>query len=163
MTYYADYEFFNSIYGDVMPETDFNRLVWNAQKKVDDLTFGKLKFAFPTDEDDAEAVKRCECALVNLAKKIEDAQNRVESAQGYVDDGSGTIRGKVVSSVSSGSESVTYTAKAETGSTIIDAVLSDKTAQEKLYRDTVKEYLTGVKDANGVPLLYAGLPYPVRR
>jgi hypothetical protein len=163
MTYYADYEFFNSIYGDVMPETDFNRLVWNAQKKVDDLTFGKLKFAFPTDEDAIEAVKRCECALIDLAKKIEDAQNRVESAQGYVDDGSGAIRGKVVSSVSSGSESVSYTAKAETGSTIIDAVLSDKTAQEKLYRDTVKEYLTGVKDANGVPLLYAGLPYPVRR
>jgi hypothetical protein len=163
MTYYADYEFFNSIYDDVMPETDFNRLVWNAQKKVNDLTFGKLKFAFPTDKDAIEAVKRCECALVNLAKKIEDAENRVEFAQGYVDDGSGAIRGKVVSSVSSGSESVSYTAKAETGSTIIDAVLSDKTAQEKLYLDTVKEYLTGVEDANGVPLLYAGLPYPVRR
>lgn len=32
-------------------------------------------------------------------------------------------------------------------------------AQEKLYADTVREYLSGVTDANNVNLLYAGL-YP---
>lgn len=45
---------------------------------------------------------------------------------------------------------------------MIDAVLSDKAAQDKLYRDTVREYLSLVPDSNGVNLLYAGIPYPRR-
>ena len=80
----------------------------------------------------------------------------------YITDESGALRGKVVSSVSSGSESISYTAKAESGSTLIDTVLSDKAAQERLYRDTVREYLSLVPDSNGVNLLYAGIPYPRR-
>lgn len=161
---YVDYEFYNSIYGEEsMPETDFNRFLWESQKRIDRFTFGKLKFAFPTNEDDAESVKRCLCALVEIAYQIDQANKRVEQGQGYVvDSTTGDIRGKAVSSVSSGSESVSYTAKSESGSTVIDAVLSNKTAQNSLYRDTVKEYLGGVNDANGVPLLYAGIPYPRR-
>jgi hypothetical protein len=164
MEYYADYEFYNSIYGkNSVPEADFNRLVWTAQKKVDDLTFGKLKTAFPEDEYSIEAVRRCLCAVVDLTAKIESAEERVEQGQGYVTDKTtGATRGKVVSSVSSGSESVSYTAKAESGSTVIDTVLSDKNAQDKLYNDTIKQYLNGVRDANGVNLLYAGMPYPGR-
>ena len=161
---YVTYEFYTSLYGEAaIPETDFNRLSWETQKRMDNITFGKLKFAFPANEDDAEAVKRCVCKLVEIAATIEAANKRVSEGQGYiVDEATGSMRGKVVSSVSSGSESVSYTAKAESGSTIIDAVLSDKAAQDKLYVDTIKEYLAGVPDANGVNLLYAGL-YPGKR
>lgn len=162
MTSYVDYEFYKTLYGeDVMLESDFNRLSWEAQKRVDNITFGKLKFAFPTNEDDAEAVKRCVCKLIEIAAAIEAANKRISEGQGYViDETTGSMRGKVVSSVSSGSESISYIAKSESGSTLIDAVLSDKAAQDKLYADTVKEYLAGVPDANGVNLLYAGIPYP---
>jgi hypothetical protein len=164
MTYYADYDFYSSIYGEnAVPETDFNRLVWDAQKKIDARTFGKLKFAFPEDEDDAEAVKRCLCALIDIAGKIEAAEKRVQQGQGYaVDETTGAVHGKVVTSVTSGSESLSYSAKAESGSTVIDAILSDKKAQENLFADTIRDYLHGVRDANGVSLLYAGFPYPVR-
>lgn len=158
---YVDYEYFKSIYGDSMPETDFNRLSWEACRRIDVLTTGKLKFAFPTNEDDAEAVKRCVCKLIDIAGQIEAATKRVNDAQGYVTDHNGT-HGKMISSVSSGSESISYTAKTESGSTVIDAVLSDKAAQDKLYRDTVREYLSFVGDANGVNLLFAG-PYPGKR
>ena len=160
MALYVDYEFYKDLYGaDAVPESDFNRLSWETQKRVDNFTFGKLKFAFPTNEDDAEAVKRCVCKLIEIASAIESANKRVNDAQGYVADDNG-VHGKVVSSVSSGSESISYTAKSESGITLIDAVLSDKAAQDKLYADTVKEYLAGVPDANGVNLLYAGVPYP---
>ena len=145
-----------------MPETDFNRLSWEACDWIDNLTLNKLKFAFPTNEDDIEAVRRCVCKLIEIAGQIEAANKRVSEGQGYITDESGTLRGKVVSSVSSGSESISYTAKAEGGSTLIDAVLSDKAAQERLYRDTVREYLLLVPDSNGVNLLYAGIPYPRR-
>ncbi len=160
---YVTYDYYKSIYGeDSMPETDFNRLSWEAFRKVDTLTLNKLKFAFPTNEDDVEAVRRCVCKLIEIARQIEAASKRVSEGQGYITDESGALRGKVVSSVSSGSESISYTAKAEGGSTLIDAVLSDKTAQERLYLDTVREYLLLVPDSNGVNLLYAGIPYPRR-
>ena len=160
---YVTYDYYKSIYGeDSMPETDFNRLSWEACRKVDTLTLNKLKFAFPINEDDIEAVRRCVCKLIEIAGQIEAANKRVSEGQGYITDESGALRGKVVSSVSSGSESISYTAKAEGGSTLIDAVLSDKAAQENLYRDTVREYLSLVPDSNGVNLLYAGIPYPRR-
>lgn len=159
---YVTYDYYKSIYGeDSVSETDFNRLSWEACRKVDTLTLNKLKFAYPTDEDSSEAVKRCVCKLIEIAGQIEAANKRVSEGQGYITDESGALRGKVVSSVSSGSESVSYSAKAEQ-STLIDAVLSDKAAQERLYRDTVREYLSLVQDSNGVNLLYVGIPYPVR-
>ncbi len=162
MASYVDYEFYKNLYGeDAISESDFSRLSWEAQKRVDNLTFGKLKFAFPKVEDDAEAVKRCVCKLIEIAYQIDEANKRITEGQGYiVDKATGSVRGKTVASVSSGSESISYTAKSESGSTIIDAVLADKAAQNRLYTDTVREYLAGVRDANGVLLLYAGLPYP---
>ncbi|MCI9082832.1 MAG: hypothetical protein HFI70_11185 [Lachnospiraceae bacterium] len=162
MASYVDYEFYKGIYGeDAISEPDFNRLSWEACRRIDTLTLNKLKFAFPINEDDAETVRRCVCKLIEISAQIEAANKRVSEGQGYITDESGALRGKVVSSVSSGSESISYTAKAEGGSTLIDAVLSDKAAQDRLYRDTVREYLSFVPDANGVNLLYAGA-YPKR-
>ncbi len=161
---YVTYDYYKSIYGeDSMPETDFNRLSWEACRKVDTLTLNKLKFAFPTNEDDIEAVRRCVCKLIEIAGQIEVANKRVSEGQGYtVDQATGLMVGKVVTSKTSGSESLSFSAKAEGGGTLIDAVLSDKAAQERLYRDTVREYLSLVLDSNGVNLLYAGIPYPRR-
>lgn len=161
---YVTYDYYKSIYGeDSMPETDFNRLSWEACRKVDTLALNKLKFAYPTDEDSSEAVKRCVCKLIEISGQIEAANKRVSEGQGYVlDEATGAMRGKTITSKTSGSESLSFSAKAEGGSTLIDAVLSDKAAQERLYRDTVREYLSFVPDSNGVNLLYAGIPYPRR-
>ena len=159
---YITYEYYKSIYGeDSMPETDFNRLSWEACRRVDSLTLNKLKFAFPTAPDAVEAVRRCVCKLIEIAYQIDAASKRVSEGQGYIMDESGALRGKVVSSVSSGSESISYTAKAEQ-STEIDEAARDPKKREKLYRDIVREYLSLVPDSNGVNLLYAGIPYPVR-
>lgn len=181
MASYVDYAYYKTIYGgteikqlaravpegeeikqDEWEERLFNRLSWEACRRIDVLTLNKLKFAFPTNEDDAETVKRCVCKLIDISAQIEAANKRVTEGQGYITDESGALRGKVVSSITSGSESVSYTAKAESGSTLIDTVLPDKSAQDKLYRDTVREYLSFVGDANGVNLLFAGA-YPGKR
>lgn len=133
---YVTYDYYKSIYGeDSMPETDFNRLSWEACDWIDNLTLNKLKFAFPTNEDDIEAVRRCVCKLIEIAGQIEAANKRVTEGQGYVlDEATGAMRGKTITNKTSGSESISYTAKAEGGSTLIDAVLSDKAAQERLYQ-----------------------------
>jgi len=158
---YVTYDYYKSIYGeDSMSETDFNRLSWEACRRVDALTLNKLKFAYPTDPDAIEAVKRCVCKLIEIAYQIEAASKRVSEGQGYVTDDKGT-HGKIVSSVSSGSESISYTAKAEQ-STEIDEAARDPQKRENLYRNTVREYLALFPDSNGVNLLYAGISYPVR-
>lgn len=158
---YVNYEFYTSIYGSALPETDFNRLEYDARRRVDVLTGKKLQFAFPTDEDSIEAVRRCVCNLIHLAGQIEAAEKRVADAQGYEVNQDGSMRGKIVSSVSSGSESVSYTAKTEQ-KTFIDSVLADKKMQDNLYKDTILSHLALVADSNGVNLLYMGIPYPVR-
>lgn len=165
---YVDYEYYKSLYGEkAVSETDFNRLSWDACRKLDIATTGidnvkKLKVAFPVDKDDIETVRRCACNLIEIASEIAEAEERIKSSQGLVERGDGTVTGKLVSSVSAGTESISYaTGSTSGGSTLIDSVLTDKGAQEQLYRDTISEYLSGVTDANGVNLLFMGR-YPYR-
>ena len=144
---YVDYEFYKTLYGTTVNETVFNRLIWNAEKLVKNAVTGvdgrcKLDFAFPEVAYDAEAVKRCECALVDIMAKIDKAEAEAEG-------------NKTVKSVSAGNESISY----DTGSGLIGKVLSDKSAQARLYADTINEYLRGTKDKNGVNLLFGGA-YP---
>ena len=143
----VDYEFYKTLYGTTVDETVFNRLIWNAEKLVKNAVTGvdgrcKLDFAFPDVAYDAEAVKRCECALVDIMAKIEKAETEAEG-------------NKTVKSVSAGNESISY----DTGSGLIGKVLSNKSAQARLYADTINEYLRGTKDKNGVNLLFGGA-YP---
>lgn len=144
---YVDYEFYKITYGEAVDEVTFNRLLWSAEKKVKNATTGidgrcKLDFAFPDTESDAEAVKRCICVLVNLMDEITKAEAESQT-------------NKVVKSVSAGNESITY----DVNGGLIGAVLKDTTAQNKLYSDTIKEYLQGTRDKNGVNLLFGGI-YP---
>lgn len=144
---YVDYAFYKTLYGNTVDETVFDRLIWNAEKLVKNAVTGvdgrcKLDFAFPDVAYDAEAVKRCECALVDIMAKIEKAETEAEG-------------NKTVKSVSAGNESISY----DTGSGLIGKVLSNKSAQARLYADTINEYLRGTKDKNGVNLLFGGA-YP---
>lgn len=163
---YIDYEYYKVIYGDI-PEADFNRLSWEAFRKMDVATTGlgnvkKLKVAFPTDEEDAEAVRRCAGALVSELYKLQQAEESARSAQGYIQHEDGSLQGKVVSSVSAGNESISYSVNGSSGSkTAIDQILSDKAAQEQYFNNIIIEYLSGIADSNGVNLLYMG-QYPYR-
>lgn len=153
---YADYTYFSSLYSGVT-EADFNRMAWDASKLMDYHTTGvdgvaKLRTHFPTDEYDIEAVKRCCCALVSLLLKIEAAEN----ASGLITRDDGTVSGKVVSSVSSGSESISYSVS---GNTAFDKAVSDREQRSVLFATEIRHYLSGVKDANGVNLLFMGV-YP---
>ena len=160
---YIDYEFYTSLYGEI-PEADFNRLSWEACRKLDVLTTGidnvkKLKVAFPTDEGDAEAVKRCACALVDILYQIKQAEETAKSASGYIETENG-LQGKVISSVSAGNESISYAVgKSATAETWIDKALSDSAELDKKIDGTIREYLSGISDANGVNLLFMG-EYP---
>ena len=101
---YIDYEYYKSLYGEnAIQETDFNRLLWDAEREINKVTSGvdgvkKLKIAFPSDEEDAEAVKRCVSELVNFLYKLEEAENNANSLGQYAETEDGSLKGKVISS-----------------------------------------------------------------
>lgn len=154
---YIDYEYYKSLYGDKeIPETDFNRLLWDAEREIDKATSGvdgvkKLKVSFPVDEYDAETVKRCFCELVNFIYMLEKAQSGIVS-----DDG--TVNSNVIVSKSAGNESISY-ANSEN---IVSTALKSVKDKEKVIYQFISDKLSGVSDANGVNLLFAGrYPYYV--
>ena len=159
---YINYEYYTEMYDNPeITEKEFNRYAYDVDRKIDFLTTGidgvkKLKVAFPADEDDAEAIKRCMVAMIDLTHRIKKAEKAMENARGYIVGSDGFVKGKVVSSISSGNESITYSSGDKSTTSIIDRALSDKDMQNQLYKDMVTEYLSGVADANGVNLLYMG-------
>lgn len=154
-------------YGELyspMDEALFKSLSFDAFRVMDLHTTGidnvnKLQKFFPSDEYDAEAVRHCAAKIINLLHQIHKAEIAAMEASGYESTAQG-MRGKVISSISAGNESISYAA-ANSSATAVDAAVKDKTARSKLLADTVRDYLRGVSDANGVNLLYMGR-YPGR-
>ena len=165
---YVDYDFYKKLYGsDAMSESEFNRFSWDASKKIEHYTTGadgvkKLQVAFPTDDNGVESVKRCVCALIDLMSNIKQAEQNLRSATGFIQKEDGTVQGKVVSSVSAGNESISYSAKTS-NTTLVEQAVSDRKARDQLFTDTIRDYLSDVTDSNGVNLLYMGIyPYVVK-
>lgn len=160
---YITFEEYSQLY-DPMDEKLFNRLAFDACRVMDIHTTGidnvkKLKNYSPTDEDDAAAVKRCAAKLVNFLHQVHQAELSALESRGYESTEQG-MRGKVISSVSAGNESISYVT-GNSSATAIDAAVKDKTVRDSLIGNIVWEYLSGVEDANGVNLLFMG-KYPRR-
>lgn len=155
---YADYQYFTELYGSDIPEQIFNRLIWTASKILDHMTTGvdgykKLENAYPVNLDDDEAIKRCVCELVQFAHDIEETKK----ALGYVTNVDGTINSRMVASRSSGSESISYTTGGNAvGKTAAASAAGDDDLRRNMQVAIVRQYLDGVKDANGVNILYLG-------
>lgn len=161
---YVDYEYYKSLYGDkALVEADFNRIGWDAEREIDKATSGidnvkKLQVAFPTNDYDAEAVKRCVVELVSFLYKLEEAENNANSVGQYTERADGSMQGKVVASVSAGNESISYAVGKSSNTAISTAIQSVKDRDLVVY-EFIASRLRGIADANGINLLYNG-PYP---
>ena len=156
---YITFDDYTKFY-DPIEEKVFNRLAFDACRIMDIHTTGidnvkKLKKYFPTDEDDAAAVKHCAAKLIYTLNQIHQAEATALESRGYEATEQG-MRGKVISSISAGNESISYTTGGNASATVYDAAAKDRTARDKLISEIVWEYLRGVSDANGVGLLYMG-------
>ena len=151
---YCDYDFYTNKYlGNVITEADFPRLSERASEKLDRLTFDRLSISEDgtietLDEKTSTRVKKAVCKIAEILNDIEFYEKTSRELAGYEQTENGQ-RGKVITSVSSGSESVSYSVK-ESSNSIVGAVLTDKKAQERLFYDIAVEYLSGTG------LLYAG-------
>jgi hypothetical protein len=158
---YITYSEYTELYAPV-DEKVFNRLAFNASRYIDRLTTGvdgvkKLRVYFPVNEDSAITVKHCAAEVINILWQIQDAEATAAMGRGYIQTESG-LQGKVISSVSAGNESISFSTGG-TQKTVIDSAVSDPSIGDRLICKTIRKYLSGVQDANGVNLLYMGV-YP---
>ena len=155
---YLTYQEYRQLYTgqDAIKADAFPFLERQAERYIDRLTLTvdnvkKLKVAFPTDEDDVNAVKDC---VIEVMKALDN----INAAEGANADSIRSGRGGLIASASSGSESVTY---AVAGSDLVNAALDSNRKDAYLYK-IIKNNLAGAQDANGVNLLYGGR-YPCIR
>ena len=162
---YTDFEFYATTYhGNVVPEADFPRIADRASDFLDVITFDRLVDGLPSDERAATKVQKAVCAVSDKLYELELAEKQALSAAAgsASSSGSGGATSGVITSRSAGSESISYASPSEmangakTWSAVYQAA-GDEQATNKLLYDTAKVYLTGVRDNEGAPLLYAGL------
>ena len=132
---YTTYEFYqNEYYGDSIEESLFPKWESRATDRLDELTYGNI--TADALEEYSEKIQKAACALADLLYKIDFKTNHANDTNG------GNVK-----SMSSGGQSISF----GSNETLVDKVLNDKVAQNRLCYDTVCEYLSGTG------LLYAGV------
>ena len=156
---YTDYKFYiEKYYGDTVPESEFSKYADRASDRIDMITFDRLMDGLPEDKRANTKVQKAVCAIAETLYQIDEVKKASMTTVGTVVREDGTMTGKVVSSVSSGSESISYVTGMSSGiSDIYSQAAMDKKVENVLLRQVATEYLAGVTDDKGVCLLYAGL------
>lgn len=162
---YADYDFYTeSYYGNVVPEADFDRLAARASDFIDTLTFDNLVDGLPADKRSQKRIKKAVCSLAELMYQIELAEkNAINQASANVTDiNVGNISTGIVTSVSSGSESISYATPQQIGASAkewsaVYAAVGDVQKTNDLLLKTALSLLMGVRTDEGIPILYAGV------
>lgn len=162
---YADYEFYTkSFFGNVVPESVFLRLAERASDFLDTLTFDRLTGGLPTPEKYQKRIKKAVCAVAEIYYQLDLAQKQALAAASGASatTDANVFSGGIITSKSSGSESISYATAQQTGAaakewSAVYSAAGDTKAANKLLSDAVMPYLTGVVTDDGTPLLYAGL------
>lgn len=163
---YADYEFYKtSFFGNVVPESDFNRFSERASDFIDTLTFDRLVDGLPGDERQQKRIKKAVCAAADILYQIDIAEQNAAAAAvtgtATILPGGGTTTG-IVTSVSSGSESISYATPQQIGASAkewsaVYAAAGDVQKTNNLLYKAALPLLMGVRTDDGIPVLYAGV------
>lgn len=163
---YADYEFYTTSYfGSVVPETDFSRLAEKASDFVDLMTSDRLVDGLPANERSQKRIKKAVCSLAEKMYQIELAEKNAANAAASGTSttvGSGGSTTGIVTSVSSGSESISYATPQQKASgakewSAVYAAVGDVQKTNDLLLKTALPLLLGVRTDDGIPVLYAGV------
>lgn len=163
---YADYEFYTTSYfGSVVPETDFPRLAVKASDFVDLMTSDRLANGLPTDERSQKRIKKAVCSLAEKMYQIElaekNATNAAMSGTSTTIGPGGSTTG-IATSISSGSESISYATPQQKASgakewSAVYAAAGDIQKTNDLLYKTALPLLMGVRTDDEIPILNAGV------
>ena len=161
---YLDYEFYQkSFFGNVVPESDFMRMSERASDFIDSLTFDRLADGLPSDDRQQKRIKKAVCSLAELMYQIELAEKNAinQASASATDTNAGGKSTGIVTSVSSGSESISYATPQQIGASAkewsaVYAAAGDVQKTNNLLYKTALPLLMGVRTDEGIPILYAG-------
>ena len=164
---YADYDFYTtSYYGNAVPGGDFLRLAQRASDFIDTITYGNLRNGLPTDEYSLDRLKKAVCAVTEKMYDLElaerNATNAAMSSNEMVTVGKNGKAAGIVTSVSSGSESISYATPQQSGASAkewsaVYAAAGDVQKTNDLLLKTALPLLMGVRTDDGIPVLFAGV------
>lgn len=162
---YADYKFYTESFGNVVSEVDFPRMAEKASDFIDAMTFDRLVDGLPTNERSQKRIKKAVCSLAELMYQIELAEKNATNAAVSGTStaiGSGGSTTGIVTSVSSGSESISYATPQQIGASAkewsaVYAAAGDAQKTNDLLLKTALPLLMGVRTDDGIPVLYAGV------
>lgn len=161
---YADYKFYTESFGNVVPEADFPRVAERASDFVDLMTSDRLANGLPINERAQKRIKKAVCSLAELMYQIELAEKNAisQASAGATDTNVGHKSTGVVTSVSSGSESISYATPQQMGQSAkewsaVYAAAGDVQKTNDLLLKTALPLLMGVRTDDGIPVLYAGV------
>lgn len=156
---YADYQFYTTTYyGDTVPESDFPKYAERASDRIDAITFDRLIDGLPENERAQTKIKKAVCAVTDALYQIDRIKKSSMETVGTVTREDGTVVSKAVSSISSGSESISFATGSSGGTeNIYGQAAVDKKVESVLLYQVATEYLSGVTDNKGICLLYAGM------
>ena len=161
---YADYKFYTESFGNVVPEADFPRVAERASDFVDLMTSDRLANGLPINERAQKRIKKAVCSLAELMYQIELAEKNAisQASAGATDTNVGHKSTGVVTSVSSGSESISYATPQQMGQSAkewsaVYAAAGDVQKTNDLLLKTALPLLMGVRTDDGIPVLYAGM------
>lgn len=161
---YVDYEFYQkSFFGNVVPESDFMRMSERASDFINSLTFDRLADGLPSDDRQQKRIKKAVCSLAELMYQIELAEKNAinQASASATDTNAGGKSTGIVTSVSSGSESISYATPQQIGASAkewsaVYAAAGDVKKTNNLLYKTALPLLMGVRTDEGIPILYAG-------
>lgn len=161
---YSTFVFYEQTYhGNVVPAEDFDRIADRASDFLDVITFDRLADVLPSDERAATKVQKAVCAVCDKLYQLELAEKQALSAAGGASfGGTGGVTSGVITSRSSGSESISYASPSEVANgakawSAVYQAAGDMQKTNKLLEDAARWHLTGVRNDDGVLLLYAGM------
>ena len=162
---YADYEFYTTkYYGSAIPDSQsFDKQAERASDFLDIITFERLVDGLPDNERAQTKIKKAVCALADKLYDLELAEKQaLSAAAGSITSGTVGATTGIITSKSSGSESISYASLSEIANgakawSDTYSAAGDEQATNNLLYVTAKVYLMGVRNNEGTPLLYAGL------
>lgn len=162
---YADYDFYaNDFLGSAVPVDLFPQLSERASAWIDTLTNDRLVDGLPTNVRHQKRIKMAVCELAELMYQIELAEkNAINQASANLPDiNVGNKSTGIVTSVSSGSESISYATPQQIGASAkewsaVYAAAGDVQKTNNLLLKTALPLLMGVRTDDGIPILYAGV------
>lgn len=162
---YVDFEFYTITYrGNVVPESDFERVAERASDFLDRITFDRLVDGLPDDERAKKKVQKAACAVSEKIYELELAEKQANAAalSGSSSGSSAGTTSGMIASRSAGSESISYVSLSDMAGgakewSAVYQAAGDSKKTNKILEDAAKPYLMGVRDNEGELLLYAGL------